>query len=323
MQEQQEGLKPELTSPLKWPWALTAAPFASSDRSTWRGALLRCWSGTSPLMVQPPLDHHYAVMHLGGAKHVTRRRDGPSISSVAENGSITLVPAGTAYVWRTEGPIAFAHLYLRPDRLEDLVGCELESEGRGASLIETVGARDRQLELCFARMIDEVRLASHPSHLLLDSLLESFSIRVAQRYSTAPARRAMSAVALAPHRLRRVLEFIDSNLGRDISLADLVAAAGTSQFHFSHAFHAATGCSPYRYLLRRRLEFARVLLVASCESLEEISATCGFNSRHQFSVMFKRAMGVGPKQFRIARRTRLPAAGDYFGRGGRGQSIST
>ncbi|MEO5843642.1 MAG: AraC family transcriptional regulator [Caldimonas sp.] len=292
-----------LTQPLKWPWALASPPILSSDRTTWQGALLRAWSGTSPVMVQPPLDHHYIVMHLGGAKHVTRRRDGPMLSSVAESGSITIVPAGTSYLWKTQGPIAFAHLYLHPRQLENIVDEQFGAEGRDATLIERIGCRDRLLEPLFVTMIDEIGSAPKPSRLLLDSMLESFVIRLAERHARAPRGLPARAVALAPHRLRRVLDFMDAHLGEDIALADLVAAAGTSQFHFSRAFHGATGFSPYRYLLRRRLDYARVLLLTTSEALETISGLCGFNSRHQFSLMFKRSVGIGPKRFRMARST--------------------
>jgi len=257
-------------------------------------------------MEQPPLDHHYVVMHLGGAKHVTRRRDGPVVSKVVENGSLTLVPAGTAYAWRTEGPIAFAHLYVPPGYLEEVVARELGKDGRGASLIERVGCRDRLLESLFARMIEEVGSGA-TSTMLLDSLHESFAIRLARSHTdTAPAAH-LHAVALAPHRLRRVTEFIDAHLGCDLSLADLACAAGTSQYHFSRAFHEATGYSPYRFLLRRRMELARVLLLTSAQSLEEISTACGFNSRAQFALMFKRQTGVGPKRYRLAH---APRRGD-------------
>lgn len=290
-----------LTPPLDWPWARDAVPVLSSEGSGWQGALLRRWTGTSPVMVQPPLDHHYAVMHLGGAKQVNRRRDGPTVSSIVDNGSITLVPAGTSYVWRTEGPIAFAHLYLSPRQLAAAIGEAAEADGSVAALVEQVGCRDPILEPLFAKMIDEIATARPPSRLLLDALFESFGLRLAQRHSSLRSQAAPRAVALAPHRLRRVVDFIDANLGRDIGLADLVSAAGTSQFHFSRAFQLAAGCSPYRYLLRRRIDYARVLLLATDESLEAISGRCGFNSRHQFSVIFKRVAGIGPKRFRLDR----------------------
>ena len=141
-----------LVHPLSWPWAVNArAPFVSSESGPWRGALLRCWSGTSPLMLQPPLDHHYVVMHLGGAKHVNRRRDGPRVSAVVDDRSLTFVPAGTAYEWQTDGPIAFAHLYVPPRHLETVLEQEFDVGGDGATLIERVGHRDPFLEPCSTR----------------------------------------------------------------------------------------------------------------------------------------------------------------------------
>lgn len=281
---------------------------ASSERTPWRGALLRCWQGTSPVMEQPPLDHHYVVMHLGGAKRVKRRCDGPGISRIAESGSLTLVPAGSAYVWRTEGPIAFAHLYIEPRRLDEVAAEALGCGSASVSLIDRVGCRDPLLEPLLRRMVDEVGAPTRPSTLLLDSLHESFVVRLARGHATAAPGRLPQAVVLAPHRLRRVLEFIDGHLGDDIGLTDLVAAAGTSQYHFSRAFHLATGCSPYRYLLRRRIDYARVLLLTGGASLEAIAATCGFHSRRQFAVAFKREVGVGPKRFRLAHSARGAAA---------------
>ena len=115
-------------------------------------------------------------------------------------------------------------------------------------------------------------------------------------------------VALAPHRLQRVLDFLEANLDQDLSLADLVGAAGTSQFHFSHAFHIAAGCAPYRYLVNRRIEFAKVLLLATSESLASVSSKCGFKSKRQFAETFKRMVGVSPKHYQILRRSRKRAS---------------
>jgi len=299
MQAQATDPNEALTPPLAWPWALEATPFVSSEATHWRGAMLRGWRGTSAVMVQPPLDHHYVVMHLDGAKQVTRRRDGCAVSTVAENGSLTLVPAGTAYLWRTVGPIAFAHLYVHPAQLEDFLARELDADARSVSLIDCVGSRDALLEPLFVKMLEVLGTTARPSTLLLDSLLESFMAGLTQRHLSAPMGRPTCAVSLAPHRLRRVLEFMEANLGQDLALADLVAAAGTSQSHFSRAFHLATGHSPYRYLLQRRIEYARVLLMTTVQSIEAISSTCGFNSRRQFAVMFKRSVGVSPKQFQV------------------------
>ena len=151
-------------------------------------------------------------------------------------------------------------------------------------------------------MIEEIEFGADASVLRLDSLLESCLIRLAREHAPTPMPLHSRKVALAPFRLQRVVEFIEANLQRDIALSDLVAAAGTSQFHFSHAFHCATGQSPYRYLIQRRIERARALLLTSAEPLDEVSSRCGFNSEHQFAVMFKQLAGMGPKRFRLVHR---------------------
>ncbi len=250
-------------------------------------------------MVQPALDHHYVVMHLGGAKRVARQRDGPTVSTLVERNSLTFVTAGTAYVWQTDGPIAFAHLYVPPRQLEDVIARDFDAEGRDASLIERVGCRDAFLEPLMKKMIERIRTGPDASKLLLDCLLENFYSRLVEKHGLRKAPGRSAPIALAPHRLKRVLDFIDANLASDLRLADLVAAAGSSQSHFSRSFHKATGDSPYRYLLKRRIEFAKVLLLTGDHSLNAISASCGFRRQDQFALMFKRDVGIGPKRFRM------------------------
>lgn len=287
------------TTPLIWPWALRSPPTVSSESTRWRGALVRRWTGTSPDMEQPPLDHHYVVMHLGGPKQVNRRNDGPTVSTIAECCSLTLVPAGMAHSWSTRGPIGFAHLYLRPGQLDAALESEFRVAASQATLSECVGRRDPILEPLVGRMLDEIHGGSAASCLLLDSLLDRVLVRLARRHSSRGAVSVPRRLTIAPHRLRHVIDFIESNLGCDLRLADLAAVAGMSASHFSHAFQSAIGDSPYRYVTRRRVEFAQVLLLTGHAPLQSISEQCGFQSRQQFAVMFKRHVGLGPKRFRL------------------------
>lgn len=290
------------TTPLEWGRSISAPPLVSSETTGWSGALLRRWRETSAVMEQPPLDCHYIAMHLGGSKQVTRRHDGPALSTIAEMGSLTFVPAGTAFSWRTSGPIAFAHLYLKPQQVEDVISRQFEKQGDGVLLKERVGCSDPLLQPLFRAMLAEIELAESVSALLLDSLLESFLVRLARAHTSRAIVDRFRPVALAPHRLNRVLEFIDAKLDQNIRLDDLARAAGSSQFHFCHAFGEATGCSPYRYLIQRRIEYAKAMLIAGAEPLAKVSSQCGFNSQRQFAVMFKAIIGVGPKRFRIMNR---------------------
>ncbi len=291
-----------VTASLRWSDSLSAPPVVGSDATGWSGALLRRWAGTAPVMEQPPLDHHYLVMHLGGPKHVDRRLDGARVSKLVEDRALTLVPQGTQFSWTTRGPIAFAHLYLRPDQFAATLARDHDREGRDHVLIDRVGCQDRILGIAMAGMLEEIANGPSASALKLDCLLETVLIQLIDRHSSRIRDVAPQAVALAPWRLRRVLDFIDAELGADIGLADLAAAAGSSQFHFSRAFALATGHSPYQYLLRKRLQFGRVLLASSEEPLPHVARRCGFRSTRQFGAMFRKSVGIGPKRFRLERR---------------------
>jgi AraC family transcriptional regulator len=286
------------THPLHWSWARTTPPRLASENGPWTGALLRAWSGTAPVMVQPPLDHHYLVMHLGGAKRVSRRGDGPVLSSVVEDRAITLVPAGSANVWRTEGPIAFAHLYVPPAALGTTIEGDFDADGRDAMLHARVGCRDACLEPLVATMLGEIGKGEGASALRLDCLHESVLRRLAALYSSHRPSSRSRAIALAPHRLRRVVEYVDANLGSNIRLFDLAAASHSGQSHFSHAFQIAMGQPPYQYVLRQRIERAKVLLMTSDATLNDVATRCGFNSADQFARMFKQLAGVNPGHFR-------------------------
>ncbi len=280
-----------------WGATLSAPPSLSSDG--WSSAMLRHWRDTSPDMEQPPLDHHYIVLHLGGAKRVHRRS--PVAATVADvaAGSLTTVAAGTAYRWRTEGPIEFAHLYL-PCTQVIAVAAEMGvNQAAGITLTDRIGCRSDRLETLFRLMLQEVGQPRHASAFLMDLLLHSFTVDLVRHHAsvvpTTPARHAM-----APHRLRRVLDHIETNFADDLRLADLAALAGTSPYHFSRAFRHETGQPPYRYLVSRRIHHAGDLLTRTALPIETVARRCGFNSPRQFAAAFRQHVGVSPSGFRRA-----------------------
>ena len=77
------------------------------------------------------------------------------------------------------------------------------------------------------------------------------------------------------------------NLADPISLTDLAAVAGLSRMHFAAQFRRSTGFRPHEYVLDRRIEYARRLLVSSDLSLIEIALSAGFADQAHFSRVFK------------------------------------
>jgi len=105
--------------------------------------------------------------------------------------------------------------------------------------------------------------------------------------------------ALAPQRLRRVTDYVESQLAQpDLSVADLAAIAHLSPYHFSRAFRQATGLAPHRFILQRRIARAQLHLSDGGDTLADIAYATGFSSQAHFSSMFRRLTGMTPRQFR-------------------------
>lgn len=116
------------------------------------------------------------------------------------------------------------------------------------------------------------------------------------RFATMPALRQPPPLGRAP--LALIDEFIEENLGSDLSLSSLAALAGLSRFHFSRAFKASTGETPYQHVLRRRMERARLLLAAGDLPIDEIASSLGFQDSAYFQRTFKSWVGMSVKEFR-------------------------
>jgi len=254
-------------------------------------------------MDQPILDHHYVVQHLGGAKRVHRSRDGAPVSTIVENGSLTIVPAGTRYQWHTVGPIEFAHLYLSPTLLRQAA---LRLGGtHDPLLIDRVGRVDPFLQSVFAAMLAALQLPPADQSLYLDGLLETFLLKLLRDHSTARVPESRPRETLAPFKLRRVVDFVAAHLADRVTLTQLAEIGGASAFHFSRAFKNSLGETPYQYILRSRVERAKAILASSGRPLAEIATACGFRDTRHMTKTFQRLTGVTPHHFRKHQPTRM------------------
>ncbi len=284
--------------PFAWGRTISAPPVLSSDSGALRHGLLRRWVDTSPEMTQPALDHHLIVLHLGGAKRI--RRDGQAGGSVTDidSGALTVIAAGSASNWRTEGPIDFSHLYIHPRAVDQAIVEVFDREPRSVALREEVGRSDALLEGLLSLMMLEISAPVGSSGLYLETLLHAAIARLVGEHSTLSTTTARLPHSLAPYRLRRVLDYIGDNLSEDIGLAALSEVSGLSRYHFSRAFQRVTGLSPYAFVIDRRIERAKRLIAGHDLPLGEIAGRCGFNTHGQFSTMFKRITGLKPSQWR-------------------------
>jgi AraC-like DNA-binding protein len=106
---------------------------------------------------------------------------------------------------------------------------------------------------------------------------------------------------LPPAILRRVREYIDSNLEQNLDIESLATTAGLSPFHFARAFKQSEGSTPHNFVLQRRIAKARELLSRGDLPLSEIALVVGFADQSHFTRRFQEIVGISPWKFRRLR----------------------
>jgi AraC-like DNA-binding protein len=171
-----------------------------------------------------------------------------------------------------------------PDRLEIL--SRVASDPISAHLIAALAA--------------QVELGNHPAQkLACEALRKAMAAHLLARFSVlAPhARGPRAAQALPARALRRAVAYLEDNLAQTCSLDELAAQAGVSSFVIDRQFRRTLGESPARYLLRARVERAKVLLAQRGHTPERVAPALGFSDLASFRRLFRRFTSVSPEQF--------------------------
>ena len=193
------------------------------------------------------------------------------------------------------------HIYLPSSRFAEL------SEVRGGASVAArqvryvSGLDDGLIRQIAWTLLEELQAPTAAGRIVAETLAISLTARLVQVCAASVTTRQAAhgpQGGLDDARLARVLDFVDANLERDIGVDDLAAAACISPFHFSRMFHTRMGMPPSRYLSRRRLERAKVLLASAEATISQVALACCFSSQANFTRAFRRATGLTPGAFR-------------------------
>jgi AraC-like DNA-binding protein len=99
-------------------------------------------------------------------------------------------------------------------------------------------------------------------------------------------------------RLGRARALIDACYDQPLDLDRIAGEASFSRYHFIRLFKQAFDQTPHQYLMRRRLEQAKLLHRAGELSVTEVCFAVGFQSLGSFSALFHRSVGQPPKLYR-------------------------
>ena len=98
--------------------------------------------------------------------------------------------------------------------------------------------------------------------------------------------------------LKPVLDYIQTHLDRDLSLAELAQVINISPTYFASLFKQAMEITPHQYVIQQRVERAKTMLLKTDLAIADIALQVGFSSQSHLTQQLKRLTGMTPKQVR-------------------------
>ncbi|CAM3450604.1 GlxA family transcriptional regulator [Isoptericola cucumis] len=142
-------------------------------------------------------------------------------------------------------------------------------------------------------------------HLVRRRLGAAVAATVARHLVIAPHREGDQAQYIdrplradGPGPLHDTITWAEGHLDADLSVDRLAERARMSARHFSRSFQQATGTTPARWVLTRRLDEARRLLETTTWPVSRVAGSCGFASVVTFRQNFVARFSTTPTSYR-------------------------
>ena len=159
-------------------------------------------------------------------------------------------------------------------------------------------------DLCdppLSSVIPNSRRAGYEAAKILDQLMNGASM-LPSITSIEPigicARRSTDRIVVEDEQIANALRFIRDHAFDGIGVEDVLRTVALSRTVLERRFQKLLGRSPYEEILRLRIERVKELLTTTDLSIADIARQLGFSGVEYLSALFKKKLGVSPRQFR-------------------------
>jgi AraC family transcriptional regulator len=275
----------------------SATELSSGD--SWKGIRLEQRRVGAAEYPERKLTRHSVGLFLSGATLLEAYLPGQSRATWRLGpGSVNIMPAEIPFAARMAGAAKKIQLEIDPDFFNSVTHNDASSER--LQLRAAFGAEDLFISQLLLALRDEAQAGYPGGNLYGESLGTALAAYLVRKYSARHQDLRQHRGGLPMNRLRSVTEYIEDNLETHLALVDLANTLGMNLFHFARSFKQSTGLPPHQYVLRKRIERAKSLLVEQELSIAEVALRCGFGSQSNFTTAFRRLTNVTPGAYRNA-----------------------
>jgi AraC family transcriptional regulator len=244
-------------------------------------------------------DEHIIGFVIDQQARLSHMVDGRRYEGIYGHGDLLLSPGERPVRWRVEEEWDGLVMTINPEVIRQVA----REMGLDASKVHLVGepkVRDPlilQIGQALQSVLNEAKVGER---LYVHSLRNVLATHLLRHHSSLSGRafKGVPDRGLPQPKLRRAIAAIQDHLEQGISLTELAEATGVSASHFEVLFKRSTGVSPYQYLLRCRVERAKLLLRTENLSLVDVAARTGFCDQGHMSRHFKKIVGITPGGYR-------------------------
>ena len=259
----------------------------------WQGVRIRGYR-YAPLDVPiPGMRDYMIVAYKDGATQMNRRCTGDWRNERVARGCVSLLTHAAQSHWRWGEDIEVTHVYLSPETMAQVAAEAYDRHIKGVELRDVLRADDPVLVGIAAALAQELQEAGLGGRLFVEALKNHACVHILRHYANVIFREPASG-GLSHGQCRLLNQYMDENLDRNISLAELAGVVQLSVFHFTRKFRTEFGCPPHTYVMNRRIERAKVQLAKENIPLKAIAASCGFSDQSHMTRLFRRLLGVTP-----------------------------
>ncbi|MEZ0605626.1 helix-turn-helix domain-containing protein [Paraburkholderia sp. IW21] len=279
-------------TPIPQPHSGSRIALRSSKALGWQGFGAELVNVSAGLHRIAALKHHRVGVHVGAPVKARCMCNERRYSRIQAHGDADVIPAGVDGQWTDESACTIFSVWIGEDFAQRTVE-QLALKSSEARLRPQFQMRDPRFQHLAWALRAELEADDASDPLYAESLCTAMVVRLiggAPMLDIDQKRRT-----LAPKTATRVIDFIEAHLDQRLTLGELAAHAGLSVPHFKALFRETLGMPVHQYVVQRRVERARGLLLQGRLSASQIALETGFAHQSHMAHWVGRLLGVTPR----------------------------
>jgi AraC family transcriptional regulator len=239
-------------------------------------------------------------LHLSAPHRLVQQQHDLMREGLVATNDVAITPADARGYWRTDAASEDMSMLLENSFIR-WVAQEADVDPDRIEVVPLFSAPDPQIEHIGLSLLSEMENGGLGGALYAESQATVLALHLLRNHSSlghGSRRKLGSEGGFSKRALEQATDYINDNLPKKMTLAEIARVAHMSPDYFARSFKAATGLSPHQYVIHRRVERAKSLLSDTGFTVAEVAAAVGFSNPSHLAHHVRRLLGVPPGALR-------------------------